>query len=286
MLLLLFVAAVSAQGLKKVEGYYLYHAPENVTLEQAKRTALDRAKIDALAKAFGTVVSQTTGTRVKTTNGESDVDVLSFGGSEVKGEWIETIGEPVYVTRYEGDMLVVEVSVKGRAREIVSAGINFEARVLRNGTEVKFEDQQFRSGDDLYLSFVSPVSGYLAVYLIDQAKQAMCLLPYAGQTIGVYPINANQQYTFFNSKSAPLEERPLVDEYQMTCDDESEFNQIYLVFSPNSFSKAVDSDGTWRDDGLLLPRNLPYDKFMEWLVKCRKRDKDMQAVVRPLTVTK
>ena len=97
-LLFIFLLAVSltvyAQKLKTVEGEYTYHASENVTLEQAKRTALDRAKIQALADVFGTIVSQYNATQVKNTNGHSSIDFTSIGGSEVKGEWIETIGEP------------------------------------------------------------------------------------------------------------------------------------------------------------------------------------------------
>ena len=121
--LLLSSLTVFAQKMKTVEGEYTYHAPENVTMEQAKRTALDRAMIQALADEFGTIVSQSNATRVENKNGQTDIDFLSIGGSEVKGEWIETIGEPQYNIRYEGDMLIVSVKVKGKAREIVSAGI-------------------------------------------------------------------------------------------------------------------------------------------------------------------
>ena len=51
-ILLLLPLTVFAQRVKTVEGEYTYHAPENVTIEQAKRTALERAKIQALADEF------------------------------------------------------------------------------------------------------------------------------------------------------------------------------------------------------------------------------------------
>lgn len=270
-----------AQKLKTVEGVYTYHAPENVTMEQAKRTALDRAMIQALADEFGTIVSQSNATRVENQNGQTNIDFLSIGGSEVKGEWIETIGEPIYNIRYEGDMLVVSVKVKGKAREIVSAGIDFQAKVLRNGTEDKYESDQFRSGDELYLSFTSPVSGYIAVYLVDADNQAYCLLPYRRQTDGIYSIKANQRYLFFNIKEAPQTERSYVDEYVMTCNRSSEQNQIYVIFSPNQFVKATDnqSDAT-------LPRELKFEDFQKWLVKCRKHDKEMSLRMFVLSVLK
>ena len=276
---LLFPFTVFAQNMKTVEGEYTYHAPENVTMEQAKRTALDRAMIQALADEFGTIVSQSNATRVENKNGRTGVDFLSIGNSEVKGEWIETIGEPTYNIMYEDGMLVVSVKVKGKAREIVSAGIDFQAHILRNGTDDKFESDQFRSGDELYLSFQSPVNGYLAVYLIDAENQAYCLLPYRNQTEGIYPIKANQRYLFFNIKEAPLQERSYVDEYVMTCERESEQNQIYIIFSPNQFTKAVDNSS---DNNLL--RELSYADFQKWLVKCRKHDKEMNMVLKVITI--
>ncbi|MEE0336507.1 MAG: DUF4384 domain-containing protein, partial [Prevotella sp.] len=95
-----------SQKIKKVEGEYTYIVPENVDLEKAKHIALERLKIQLIADEFGTTISQSNSTFVKNSNGESDVDFLSIGGSEVRGEWIETIGKPQFNISYEKDMLV------------------------------------------------------------------------------------------------------------------------------------------------------------------------------------
>ena len=81
MLLLFFLVFCSAfsDKIKKVEGEYTYYAPENVTIEEAKRIAIDRAKIQALADAFGTIVSQTNTTRIENGTNGSNVDFLSVG---------------------------------------------------------------------------------------------------------------------------------------------------------------------------------------------------------------
>lgn len=281
LLSVLFTLPVFSQKMKTVEGEYTYHAPENVTLEEAKRIALDRAKIQALADAFGTIVSQTNATHVQNRNGNSDIDFLSIGGSEVKGEWIETVGEPQYDISYEQGMLVVKVSVKGKAREIVSAQIEIKAKVLRNGTEDKFESGEFRDGDDLYLSFVSPVSGYLAVYLVDAEQKAYCLLPYRSQTDGIYKVEANRRYLFFNIKEAPPQERQYVDEYVMTCSRSSEYNQIYVIFSPQPFAKAVDSSSSET-----LPRELGLEDFQKWSTKYNIKDNNMQIQLKPILIKK
>lgn len=282
LLILLLVIPLPAfsQKMRTVKGEYTYHAPENVTLEEAKRTALDRAKIQALADVFGTIVSQTNATRMENHNGISDVDFFSIGGSEVKGEWIETIGQPNYDISYEQGMLVVKVSVKGKAREIVSAQIDIKVKVLRNGTDDKFESDEFRDGDDLYLSFISPVSGYLAVYLVD-SKTAYSLLPYRSQTDGIYKVEANRRYLFFNIKEAPMQERQCVDEYVMTCSRSSEHNQIYVIFSPQPFAKAADNALAER-----LPRELGVDDFQKWLVRCRKQDTGMTAKHKQIIILK
>lgn len=279
LLSVLFTIPVFSQKMKTVEGEYTYHAPENVTLEEAKRIALDRAKIQALADAFGTIVSQTNATYVQNCNGSSDIDFLSIGGSEVKGEWIETVGEPQYDISYEQGMLVVKVSVKGKAREIVSAQIDIKAKVLRNGTEDKFESDEFRDGDDLYLSFVSPVSGYLAVYLVDAGQKAYCLLPYRSQTDGIYKVEANRRYVFFNIKEAAPQERQYVDEYVMTCSRSSEYNQIYVIFSPQPFAKAADNALAET-----LPGELNYKELQKWLTEYRKKDKSMNVIKKSILI--
>ncbi|WP_251620843.1 DUF4384 domain-containing protein [Odoribacter lunatus] len=280
-LLNFFAISLFAQKIQTLSAEYIYHAPENITLEEAKQIALDRAKIQALADAFGTIVSQTNTTLVENRNGESGIDFFSIGGSEVKGEWIETIGSPVYDVHYEQGMLIIKVEVKGRAREVLSAKINIKARILRNATDDKYEDDTFYDGDDMYLSFVSPVSGYLAVYLLDMEKRAYCLLPYREQTEGIYKIRANQRYLFFHIDEAPIFERSLVDEYVMTCSEKLEQNLLYIIFSPRSFIKASDNN-----TDIALPRDLSYDDFQKWLANCRKHDTEMQLMRKSIIIRK
>ncbi len=270
--LFLFAFPALAQRTEKVRAEYIYHAPENISLEEAKRIALERAKIQAIADEFGTIVSQSNTTMVSNRNGESSTDFFSLGGSEVKGEWIETIGEPSYDINYEQGMLVVKAIVSGRIREIVSAQIDIKAEVLCNGTDLKFARTDFKNGDDLYLYFQSPVDGYLAVYLLDEVSQTVyCLLPYQASDDGAVSIKHDVSYVFFSVNKA-LDNASIVDEYVMTCSNEKEYNSIYVVFSPNRFVKAKSESS----DIETLPRQLPLDEFQKWLSKIRNRDKEMR----------
>lgn len=279
---LLLTLGISAQRIKKVNVEYTYYAPDNISLVEARKIALERAKIKAIADEFGTVIQSSKTTFVGNNSGRSSVDVLSISESDVRGEWIETIGEPkFYPPLYEQNMLVVKVEVSGSIREIVSAFINLKAKILRNGTEDKFESDEFRNGDELFLSFQAPKEGYLAVYLIDATRTAYCLLPYRMQRDGIYSIEANRHYVFFSSNHATSAEKNVVDEYVMTADKTYEYNQIYIIYSPNSFTKAIDK-GT----NVSLPRELPFDEFQKWLVSSRKYDKEMQVEKRDILISK
>ena len=274
------VSVVFAQRTEKVTGTYTYYTPENVTLEEAKRTALDRAKLTAIADEFGTLVTQSNSTVLNNENGRSDSRFFSLGGSEVKGEWIETIGEPWYEISYEQGTLVVTVTVSGCIREITTASIDIVAKVLRNGTEEKFESTNFRNGDDMYLYFRSPVDGYLTVYLLDETTQEVfCLLPYRSSGDGAYHIGHDQPYILFSAKDEPTNPS-LVDEYTMTASREVEYNDLYVIFSPNSFTKA----NSITSDDEVLPRQMSYEDFQKWLVKARKKDTRMSLVITNMTI--
>ena len=279
-LLCVFCLNVFSQKTKTVEAEYTYYGSLNETVEQAKEKAVERAKNKAIAEEFGTIVSQYNSTWIVNDGKSSNVDFNSIGSSDVKGDWIEDIDEPEFKKIELADnMIIVTVKVKGKAREIINAAIDFKAILLRNGTEDKFESDRFRQGDDLYLSFQSPVKGFLAVYLIDSDRRATCLLPYPTQEEGAYPIKANEKYIFFNIDKAANDEKDIVEEYTMTCERSMELNQIYVIFSPVPFTKANDE---LIDD----MRCLDYKSFDKWLVKQRKHDVKMNLRSIPITITK
>lgn len=275
---MIFSICCFAQKIKTVDGEYTYVVPENVNLDKAKYIALERLKIQLIEEEFGATVSQSNSTLVKNSNGKSDVDFVSIGGSEVNGEWIETIGTPRYNIYYEKDMLVVSVKAKGRIREIISTAVDVKSLVLRNGIEDRFESDTFKSGDDLYISFQSPTNGYLVVYLVDTEQRAFCLLPYQNMKEGFFNVEANKRYVLFSTQTATSELKPYVDEYTMTCTHDQEINQLYVIFSTSPFVKAIDNKFEKE-----LPRELSNEDFQKWLAKYRTRDTNM--VVKKTTIT-
>ena len=148
------------------------------------------------------------------------------------------------------------------------------------GEEKKFADVGFRGGDDMFLLFRSPVDGYVAAYLVDETPVAYCLLPYIDDADGQQPVEHGREYIFFSEAKAE-EESGKVDEYTLTCGSDIERNRLYVIFSPEPFTKALDSQIS---DA--LPRQLSYEDFGKWLGTCRKRDKKMGVKVMHIEIKK
>ncbi|MBD5271192.1 MAG: DUF4384 domain-containing protein [Bacteroides sp.] len=283
LLFLFSFVAVFSQRTANISATYTFYAPETISVEEAKRVALERAKNQAIADEFGTIVSQSNSTVISNKNGISDERFYSYGGSEIRGEWIETIGDPKFDISYKDKTLIVTCSVKGKAREISPTVMEFIAKPLRNGTEEKFESTSFKDGDDLFLYFQSPVNGFLTIYLLDETSQTVyCILPYKSQGISTTPIEANKEYIFFSRIYAEKETRGSVDEYSLSCQTEKEFNTLYVLFSPyeigkqNKFVSSIENK----------PSHSSYIDFKRWLSKTLSRDSKIQYQEINITISK
>lgn len=274
---------VTAQKTKTVSGEYEFYAPETMSLDEAKRLALEQAKIVALSESFGTVVNQSNASVISNTDGDSNVKFRSLTGSDVKGEWIENIGDPVYSVSHGDHFTSVKCKVKGRAREISGARIQYEYQILRNGKDKRFQALDFRDGDDMYMYFRSPVDGYLSVYLLDEASQTVySILPYKRMRGSSFEIEKDRDYVLFSIDEAPADIRDTVDEYQLTCEDDKEYNTVYILFSTD---KLYRGNGYTSGD-VEIPDNIPFLEFRTRLGKLLATSPDVQFSQVSLTVSK
>lgn len=257
------------QGVRTVDGDFTFYGDANTTRNECMRQALEGARLQALAKEFGTTLSQVTVSDNSIISGQEKNYFSSLSETEVKGEWIEDMGNPVYSVATDDDgNYVVRCQVKGRAREISNNAPSFTASVLRNGTDLRHADTRFRVGDDMKLYFKAPVDGYLVVYMADENRNVSTLLPYSTFSEGAVKIKHGKEYVFFDNKLGDKAHGE-VDEYQLVTDADVdvERDRIYILFSPHPFTKANDNYA-----GEKLPRNLPLDQFRNWLSKVRKAD--------------
>jgi hypothetical protein len=283
LLLLVCVTAFCVAGdIVRVATIYEYVSNNpNEGPEQAKINAFVAAKQKALEERFGLDVSKITNTlQINRNDGKevkSSSNVFSVGEVAVRGEWIETISEQVLSQSYVNGFWVVKVRVDGRARNYSTEKADIQYTFLKDVDDMD-APVAFRDGSDLFLRFISPVAGQLCVYLVDETQNAYCLLPYMNNQTGSQRIDANKEYIFFSTKYDND-----ADEYTLNCERSLEHNGIYLVFSPNDFTKAVDKQGGKNFRDAQLPRELTYEALMKWLTKNQTCDENM--VVRREVVT-
>ena len=275
---------LSAQKIQTASGSYTYFVPSNIPREQAEIIAFNRLRTQIIADNFGTLVSSSNFTNISNSGNKSSVKFLTFGESEVKGEWIETIGTPKYT--YDIDKqggMIITISATGKIRELKYPPIEFKSKLLRNATEDVFESYDFKENDKLYMSFHSPVAGYLSVYLFDGNTDVYRMLPYSNQNDPSLSIEANRRYAFFSLKNSNTGiSDDLIDEYILSCSKRVEYNRVYIIFSPNKYIKPVDSQSNNIDS----PRVLSFEDFHKWLSKCRKLDPSMCVEIKDISISK
>lgn len=254
----------------------------NESKAEAEIHAIEKAKRRALEKAFGVDVSSIVVSMDRENFEEgrlfSDEEFFSLGSTVAKGEWIETVTEKILSIYHDGDVWHVRVFVEGKAREKSGVPIDLQYAFINNSHD-KQNRTTYYDNDDIFLRFTSPVSGALCVYLIDNEKTAYCLLPYMRSEKGYQDVRANRDYVFFSSDTDKE-----ADEYVLTTQTAVEHNVLYVIFSPNKFTKARDRKGArnWRKQQ--VPRNLPYKDFIEWLAKVQTADKNMQVRTEVISI--
>lgn len=265
------MTAATAWGAPKavaLTGQATYYDNGHHSKVECMKLAAEQARIDALAREFGTIVSQDIVQTDRIRTGRETNDVLAVSMTEVKGEWLGDTEEPRYEFSYDNDSnMVVSCTVKGTARAITNEAVSFETTALRNGIHSANADTRFRDGDDMYLYFLGSTDGYLTVWLEDESRTVYNLLPYPRDPKSEVRVKRYQEYTFFNSRLGKGMFGP-EEELILTAPEETEYNRIYVVFSPNPYSRPAMS----AEAGL---PSLPSADFSKWLMRMRRNDPKM-----------
>ncbi len=248
-----FFTSLSAKPKQvKCEGTYTYNYSTGISLDEARAKALEYAITNALADEFGTTVKSES--YLEITNTRDNFNQISR--LIVKGKWVKDIHAPVFSDPiYSNNMFAINVTVSFYAQPLESAPIQFTSKILRNGTEDKFESDTFvgNTQDRIYVSFQSPQSGYVAVFL-EGIDKAFCALPYWGSE-EAFHIKKNERYVFFNDT---------YNSYHITCGADPEINFVHILFSPKKF---IDNS---------LIREMSRQQFREWLGTLQSYDEKMQ----------
>lgn len=270
---LLFALSLSAQKVRTVSAEYIYYPPENVTLEQAKATAIERARLEAIANEFGTNVSQTNTIVISNDKEGSNTQYNTYGSTEVKGDWIADTAEPQVQISYEGGMLVIKVKVAGKVRERNSADIELDIATLCNGTP----SESFKNNDKFAVRFKAAANGFLSIYLIDDnVEQAYCLLPYENENGMAREIEKGKTYTLLSTADPVY---PYREETILTTEKKVDFNRLAIIFSTTRFAMPLTEQGAY------VPE-LTSTGFERWLQKNRIKDESMMVIYKTLEIKK
>ena len=272
---------------KTVEDTYLYEIPSNVSYAQACQFALVKAQNAAIEKEFGTSVSQNDMVLISNENGQSSTSFHSMTSGQVRGVWLGDVAEPKFERVLDGGRDLLKVTVKGKIRELVTAGVEFEAKPLRVQPDKKLVSDTFKNGEDFFLYFKSPVDGYLTVFLFDiLSNQVFCMLPYQSSGKGSFAVTHDKEYYLFSAAKADPADGE-VDEVVLTCTEGNteEYNNLYVIFSPNNYAKISSKVGQKQlSDDLIVPSSLDYKEFNAWLTKYQQKDEQMQVERIPIRI--
>lgn len=262
-LLILFLAGagiLQAQTEKAVraEAEIVYYIPETESRKEALAKAIEEARAEAMRKAFGESVMQTSGH-------VNDKNTI-HSNNEVKGKWLKDTHTPHI--RYRIDSITgvtgIFVHVWGKAQKIKLQETNLKITTKRCTEEGHCTPTTtFHDRDILNFDFLSPVDGFLVVYLQDEDNNIFRLLPSVLSTKGIQEVRAN---TFYENMLIQM-----MNSYvELIAFNSVEFNQLHFIFSPNPYTIPPDEE---MQSGL---RWLDYQVFQEWLSKNRTRDIEMQ----------
>ncbi len=276
LLLILLPAVGFGQRVLTVEGEEQFEFPENISLSEAKIQAVEQLKVKLLGENFGTHISQHHSSRVA----DEKQSYLLLNESEVNGEWVETIGQPEFTPpRWNEDgFLILTVRLKGRIREVVQSRIDYRAMLIDHPLKEE-ECTHYEAGDNIYLKFRSPESGYLMVYLYDGQDMVYRMLPSYNEKSSATEIERGESYIFFEKPGTRL---------VMSCQGEQEINQVFVLFSTNPLSRTFEQEGGSVDVNgteLQTPAMIRYEEFRKWLSDCRRQDKQFSYQSKSIIVT-
>lgn len=295
-IILLFIAtAAYGQSVVDTSGKAQVRIESDMSKEDAMKLARQQAMINAIDNAFGSYVEQDSDMLIE----EGKANFKIIGHTLVKGDWLKTLKE-----KYKEESRTIKGStgreteiwiiceIKGTVLEITKPQINvhFEPRDCPDDL---CRTYLFNSGSPMYLTFSTPVDGFLSIYIVEQDHMAYRLIPYQEmpeQYLNAVPVKADTEYLFFASDESHdyFEDFSylMVDEIYLETAMEKEYVDLYVIFSTEKYKKPLLAASEHIANAYVLPKTLEEIDFMEWLQNSRVYDSEFQFNRITLTVSK
>lgn len=268
-------------AIKRVKQTEQLEIVRNETYLTTKYATIQLAKENAIKDAFGTDIYEARTFDIENTNANGQIssseDYKSVSRSFAKGVWLETTVEDcqAIVDDDRGDTWV-RCTVEGKVMEIVTPQYDFEADPM-SCLDPGCKRTDFRGVNDFYLSFKSPVDGYVAVYL-DFRKEDIVQFLQVSPNSSVAKVKADQPYIFFKNAG-----------YELFTNEKQELDILYVIFSKTPFDKPMlqkaEEDPESMARGITFPKQLSSRAFEQWLGKIRSQKPDTQVKEIAITIT-
>lgn len=289
--LLLSGAKAIAQKVRTVTTSAELRVEENMTIAQAKLKVIELARVNAIREAFGEVVVQgnslfirniETGQEVKTQNVFNQI-----AETYVNGEWLEDVTTPVpRIFEHNGETWV-DVKLTCKVRELAAGKVSFTTQTL-SCPEIKCKTEVFNEGQDLFLSFLAPIDGFLTVYLeVPAEEQAYRLLPYqSDNTVTCYPVKGDVPYILFSEKHNMLVNVKSVDGFTCSLVEQkyTEQNALVVIFSPDNIIEKPVLKGNEEVQKTGNPLHLPIEDFQNWMLRLKKKSPELNVNKSLITI--
>jgi hypothetical protein len=252
--------------IKTSNGIAQIRVEQNMTKDEALQKVEQLAIIDAIINAFGQYVGQEA--NISVYSGKSKFNII--GTTKVKGEWIKELDKSFSEDSREekGQYGTVNTqwitcSIKGRIKEATPKA-NIETHAL-SYPNLASKTSLYKSGDDFYLYFKSPINGYLSIYF-DDGKNIFKILPY-NDMVGKSTVfvNADKEYIFFSKTKENNYFNNNVDEIELFTPLTGEVNTLRILFSEDNYYKPGLSASKKNEEGYTIPKSLSRKQFEEWL---------------------
>jgi hypothetical protein len=294
-ILIFSLTSLMAQEVVTAEGYAQIRLEDHMSKDEAREEARQQAQINAIESVYGAYVERDSDVNIE----EGRTRFRIIGQTRVRGDWLKTVSEK-YGEKKEKIQgrprketeTWISCRIEGRIREIGLPETALEFTPL-NCPELICRTYDFRDGEPFYLSFRTPVDGYLSIYIRDESEHVFRLLPYLKMPeryVNTVPVSADNSYLFFlnqeNYDYFPEFSYMMIDEVVMSAVQPEEFLDLYVVFSTSDYQKPLLDSVVEDKAGNIMPKSLDPEKFEEWLGDNRIHDPAFQYKRITLTIKK
>ena len=289
----LFVIAQDSKGVV-AKGEYLTKF-ETSTIELFKAKCIELARINAIENVFGKVIMQGNSTYIQnSTNNLKNENYNSFNfisDTYVNGEWLYDIEKPkIDLVIQKGsnneDEIWIKVTVYGKISELKSTAPDFNFITLSCDNKEDCETETFKNGQDFFVKFISPINGYLSIYLdvpVDNKTYKIFPYKYSKNTSST-KVEADKEYFLFSKNKNILNEP--IDELSayLTKINSPELYKIFVMFSPeNDINKPILTTSN-NYNKLELPDGINSLDFQKWIQKIKASNKSVQILTKYITI--